>query len=257
MYLETQTDSIHLSPCTSSSNSPVITKRSIFGWSSTVFDSIGLIIPVTISAKLFIQQLRQEHISWDTTLNDDLLARWKVISDAITDATTLSFPRKYTASLFASQNIHTYLHVFADASFRDQSLPSFVMSKLRAAPLEQLTLPRLELKAAVLAAELSSFIKTSLSIDCTVQLWSDSQIVLHWIASHKSLQAFVAHRVEEICTIFSSWKYCPSAENPADLLTRGITAEQLKLSNLWIHGPAWLSLQPAWPTWDPAEALLT
>ena len=43
----TQTGSIHLSPCTSSGNSPVITKRAILQWSSTVFDPLGLISPVT------------------------------------------------------------------------------------------------------------------------------------------------------------------------------------------------------------------
>jgi len=123
-------------------------------------------------------------------LNNNLLARWKVISDAITDATTLSFPHKYTASLFAPQSIHTYLHVFADASVKaygveayiqqDQGLLSLVMLKSRAAPLKQLTLPRLDLKAAVLAP---LYIRVR---------------VLYWIASHKPLQAFVTHRVEEI-----------------------------------------------------------
>ena len=181
-----------------------------------MFDILGLISPVTVSAKLFLQQLWQEYISWDTTLNDDLLDRWKAFSDAITNATTLPFPCKYAASLLRPQSTHTYLHVFADASLKayravayiqqDQGLPSFIMSKSRDAPLKQLTLPRIELKAAVLAAKLSSSVKTSLSLDCTVQLWSDSQIVLHWIASHKPLQAFVTNGVEEIHSISTCWK---------------------------------------------------
>ena len=66
------------------------------GSSSTIFDPLGLISPVTISARLFLQQLWQDHIVWDTVLSDDLRTRWKVIADAITGVTTLSFPRKYT-----------------------------------------------------------------------------------------------------------------------------------------------------------------
>jgi len=82
------------------------------------------------------------------------------------------------------------------------------MSKSRAAPLKQLTLPRLELKAAVLAAKLSSFIKISLSLDCTVQLWSGSQIVLHWIASHKPLQVLLSIELTMPLPNFDSlWYY--------------------------------------------------
>jgi len=146
-----------------------------------------------------------------------------------------------TSTQLYYQHLWVHAHIFTSLlmpAFRaygavayiqqDKSLPPLVISKSRAAPLKHLTLPRLELKAAVLAANLSSFVKTSLNLDCTVQLWSDSQIVLHWIASCKLLQPFFNHRVEEICTNSSGWKYCPSADNPADLLTRGITSKQLK-----------------------------
>ena len=267
MLWNTQTDSIHLSPCTGTSNSPALPKREVLRWSSTIFDPLGLITPVTISAKLFLQQLWQEHIGWDIRLNDDLCARWMEIADNIRGATTLSFRRQYTASLSTTQSMPTYLHVFADASLKaygavayiqqGQNLPSLVMSKSRAAPLEQLTLPRLELKAAVLAAKLSSLVKAALNLECAVQLWSDSQIVLHWISSHKPLQPFVNHRVEEIHVVSTNWKYCPQQTTQLISLTRGITAEQLKSSHLWVHGPTWLSTQSAWPAWDPTEVLLT
>ena len=123
-----------------------------------------------------------------------------MIADSITNAITLSLPRQYAASLSMLPRTSTYLHVFADTSLKaygavayiqqDQGLPSLAMSKSRAALLKQLTLPRLELKAAVFAAMLGSFIKTYLSLDCAAQLQSDSQIVFHWISSHKPLQPF-------------------------------------------------------------------
>ena len=261
MLWNTQTDSIHPSPCTGTGNSPALTKREVLRWSLAIFDPLGLITPVTISAKLFLQQLWQEHIGWDIRRS---LCQMDGIADNIRGATTLSFPRQYAASLSTTQSMHTYLHMFADASVKaygavayiqqSQNLPSLDMSKSRAAPLKQLTLPRLELKAAVLAAKLSSLVKAALNLECAVQLWSDSKIVLYWIASHKPLQPFVNHRVEEIRVISTNWKYCPSADNPADLLTRGITAEQLRLSHLWVHGSTWLPTQSAW---DPTEVLLT
>jgi len=49
--------------------------------------------------------------------------------------------------------------------------------------------------AAVVAARLAKFIQSSLAPlykDISIHLWSDSQIVLHWLHSHKKLKQFVA-----------------------------------------------------------------
>ena len=65
---------------------------------------------------------------------------------------------------------------------------SFVMAKSRVAPLKALTLPKLELMAEVVATRLSNFIIHSLTLQQpSIYLWTDSQIVLHWIQSTKSL----------------------------------------------------------------------
>ena len=67
------------------------------------------------------------------------------------------------------------------------------MSKTRVAPIKPLTLPRLELSATILAARLGDFIVRSFqhaiasSFQLNTHLWSDSQIVLHWISSNKKL----------------------------------------------------------------------
>jgi len=46
----------------------------------------------------------------------------------------------------------------------------------------------------------------------------------------------------------SQWRFCPGSQNPADLVTRGISAVQLRESSLWWNGPHWLQ-QPSshWP----------
>ena len=54
---------------------------------------------------------------------------------------------------------------------------------------------------------------------------------------------FVANRVTEIQTLTfpSSWFHCLGTDNPADLMTRGVLADHLISSNMWLRGPTWLS----------------
>ena len=76
---------------------------------------------------------------------------------------------------------------------------SFVIAKARVAPLKSLTILRLELMAALVATPLTHFVlKTIPSEHTLVHMWSDSQIVLHWLNSQKPLPAFVCHRNVEI-----------------------------------------------------------
>ena len=79
-------------------------------------------------------------------------------------------------------------------------------------------------------------------------IWSDSQIVLHWVKSQKQLPAFVRHRITEIRETLptAEWRYCPTFENPADLLTREITTETLMSSPLWQMEPTWLTTPDRW-----------
>ena len=39
----------------------------------------------------------------------------------------------------------------------------------------------------------------------------------------------------------SSWAHCPGKDNPADLITRGLLADNLVENQLWFKGPHWLS----------------
>ena len=90
----------------------------------------------------------------------------------------------------------TTLHVFVDASMAaygaavyisKNNMSALVMSKSRVAPLKGLTLPRLELMAAVIGARLSRHVQKEVTVT-KVELWSDSQIVLHWLQTKRTLQ---------------------------------------------------------------------
>ena len=59
---------------------------------------------------------------------------------------------------------------------------SLMMSKSRVAPLKIVTLPRLELLAAIVNTRLTHFVADSLKRDISrVVLWSDSTVALHWL----------------------------------------------------------------------------
>ena len=205
-----------------------------------------------------MQKLWQCKIAWDEPLSEDHQAAWKDIAINLKEATGLSVRRCY----FTLPTKQPVVHCFADASQRaygavvfltQQNQVSFVTAKSRVAPLKQLTLPRLELMAALVATRLTHFVQNAIPLqDPPVFIWSDSQIVLQWIKTQKQLPAFVHHRITEIRSLLpnATWRYCPTLENPTDLLTRGITTQSLISSTLWQHGPEWLTTPEQWPTFQ-------
>ena len=242
-----------------------VTKRDILRYTASIFDPLGLATPVTITAKLLLQELWQDNVSWDAELAKPCQIRWATITTDISTALQQKFPRQYIPMLQAADLSSAVLHVFADASpkaygaavyIQCGNYSSLVMSKSRVAPIKQHSLPRLELMAAVVAARLGPFVVDSFKLSATIYYWSDSQIVLCWLKSKKKLKPFIAHRVKEIQSKSSLWQYCPTASNPADLLTRGLTASQLADSVLWRNGPSWLSSPAKWPIWNPSEAMI-
>jgi hypothetical protein len=117
------------------------------------------------------------------------------------------------------------------------------MSKSRVAPLKKLTLPQLELMAAVTGARLASYLSNHLKVTKIV-VWSDSQIVIYWLSSQKELKCFIQNRVKEIhqATNNATWNYCPTSGNPADLLPRGISADDRHVYKRQ-HNPNYSSYQ--------------
>ncbi|GFV19516.1 integrase catalytic domain-containing protein [Trichonephila clavipes] len=113
-----------------------------------------------------------------------------------------------------------------------------VTSKSRVAPLNCVTLPRLELLGALVAARLASKVKkiVNLKRSCLQYHWTDSKIVLFWIKGNKTLwKQFVANRVNEITSLTDphSWYHCAGKENPADFLSRGLSADCLVSNSRW------------------------
>ncbi|XP_025263171.1 uncharacterized protein LOC112637511 [Camponotus floridanus] len=165
------------------------------------------------------------------------------------------------------------MHAFCDASERAYAAAvylrgikdsgefgsSLLIAKTKVAPLRPVSIPRLELCGALLAARLLRRIATELQIaSAHLYAWTDARVVLAWIRAHPSRwTAFVANRVAAIQEWLPPvhWRYVSTQENPADLATRGIAPSDLESSQLWWTGPQWLkSPSESWYAVDSVES---
>ncbi|GFY39013.1 DUF1758 domain-containing protein [Trichonephila inaurata madagascariensis] len=117
--------------------------------------------------------------------------------------------------------------------------------------MKSLTLPHLELIAALLSARLAKHVSSCLKFDANIYYWTDSHISYYWIRGDSSaFKPYVKNRAQEIQSLFDpiQWGHCPGKDNPAELLSRGTSAVKLAQNELWWHGPPWLKLTPDhWP----------
>ncbi|XP_043267664.1 uncharacterized protein [Venturia canescens] len=129
---------------------------------------------------------------------------------------------------------------------------ALVCSKTKVAPIKRLTIPRLELAAALLVAKLAKYVRDTLQLrDSRVYLWTDSTVTLTWVTSHPSRwKDFVRNRVSSIQELIpqGQWRFIPGRDNPADCASRGLTVSQLEQFQLWWNGPHWLVKSSShWP----------
>lgn len=239
----------------------VCTKRTILSEVSQLYDPLGILGPVTILAKILMQELWKSGLDWDEPVTGTILSNWFEFKGQLRSVEMLKIPRR----VVDDNPVEIQAHGFADASERAygaciyirtqgcQGVHTYLLcAKSRVAPVKRLTLPRLELCAAVLVAKLMHKVKTTLSIKINkTYLWSDSTVVLHWVKNTStSWKTFVANRVSIIqgITTVEDWYHVRSNENPADLISRGVLPEALINSDMWFFGPSWLNLNQAdWP----------
>jgi hypothetical protein len=247
-------DELHFT--TAVTNTHEVTKRFMLSVISQIYDPLGLLTPAIIVAKILLQRLWLCKISWDDTVSDDIKSDWFNFINTLKYLHALRIPRY----VLGNYNEIKELHIFSDASQNAYGACAYVRSynpnddspitvkllcsKSKVSPVKVVTIPRLELCGALTGARLYKKIINSLRLNFNkVYFWTDSTIVMGWVRmSPNLLKTFIQNRVTEIneLTGDSVWLHVSSKDNPADLLSRGVSLDTLSDCSLWWNGPTFL-----------------
>jgi transposase InsO family protein len=246
----------------------VVTRRSLLSIISSVYDPMGMVAPFVMKAKMILQVLCQDKIGWDDEIPQQQAQEWKQWTKELPKLEEVKLNRCLKPASFKNPR-QIQLHHFADASEKGYGVVSyirylegtkihcsFMIAKSRVRPLKKITIPRLELTAALIAVRVDSKLKSEWRMcnkddEISSQFWTDSLTVMKYIRNETSrFHTFVANRVEEIRERSepSQWHYVPTRDNPADDCSRGLTMEKLLKTDRWFQGPHFLWKEESeWP----------
>ena len=240
-----------------SSRGSLATRRKVLSFVSSIYDPLGIVAPLLLPAKKFLQELCKLQFGWDDLIPQENFPSWKQWLDSLSNIENLTVSRCLKPENFGNLR-SAQLHHFSDASEDGYGAASYLrlentsgnfhcvllLGKSRVAPLKTITIPRMELTAATVAINLHKLLSKELEIPIHRTLfWSDSTIVIQYIRNEaKRFQTFVANRLSLIhdVSLPTQWKYVPSELNPADYASRGIKATDTGYLDHWLNGPSFL-----------------
>ena len=144
------------------------TRRGILSIVSSIYDPIGFVAPLLLRGKQILQELCREGVDWDDPVPNEVRTRWEIWRSDLILLNDFGVQRCFRPNNFeVLKSIE--LHHFSDASTsgygqcsylrlvneRDEVHCSFVMGKARVSPLRSVTIPRLELTAALVSVRVS------------------------------------------------------------------------------------------------------
>ncbi|XP_014676486.1 PREDICTED: uncharacterized protein LOC106816399 [Priapulus caudatus] len=230
----------------------------MLSFTSTVYDPLGFVGPFIMRAKILFQELCRQKLDWDKAIPKYVADQWIRWLQDLPKIADFKVPRCLKPSDRLQAPAAFQLHHFSDASEKgfgavtylrmvdasDRIHCCLVMAKSRLAPIKPTTIQRLELSAAVVAVKLDQACRKHLEYPLSESVfWTDSTIVLHYLRSEKKrFQTFVANRVAQIHEGSSSsrWRHVDTNSNPADDISRGMSADEMITDERWTQGPTFL-----------------
>ncbi|XP_068209204.1 uncharacterized protein [Palaemon carinicauda] len=249
-----------------------LTRRMLLSQIASQYDPLGLVCPVTLRAKLMMRQLisrteviegKVSHYDWDSAVSTDIRNEWLSYFQMLFELQSLSFPRCVKVEGTIGKPM---LVIFSDGSNSAYGACAYVrwelsdggfcsrllMVKSRIAPLKQLSIPRIELCGALVAARMRETIVKEMNFEFeSVMHIVDSAIVRAQIQKESyDFGTFTATKIAEIQskTDVGEWSRVSGDNNPADLITKPAKPIDLGQESMWQMGPAFLTLPISkWP----------
>ncbi|KRX37880.1 hypothetical protein T05_2497, partial [Trichinella murrelli] len=225
------------------------TKRQLLSTASGIFDPIGCLAPFLVRAKIIFQSLWERGLDWDEPLPEGVERPWFAWKRELGDLPHIRLPRALVP-IPLDQVKRIELHAFCDASGRAYGTVvylrvetssgsvrvSLAAANTRVAPVKRLSLQRLELMGALIAARLIRYVQGALRLDIrSLSCWSDSEVTLWWIRSAASQWKPTTDLLETL----------PGEEQPG---RRTEPRSIFEGNNCWWQGPRWFA-EPTetWP----------
>ena len=223
-----------------------ITKSGVLSDAAKLFDTLGWLAPTAILAKITFQKLWREELNWTDSLPQPLSEEWITYRNELKEIEQISIPRWYNCRPTVSIELHSFCvasqqasaaAIYIQVTSRNNTVDvSLIQAKTKVAPLKVVTIPKLELRAAALAAKLTNKVQSNIGLNIQkITFWTDSSTVLNWTKFQSSLLlVYEANRVSQIqrLTNVIDWKYISTKDNPTDCATRGLLPIDLRKHSL-------------------------
>lgn len=158
-----------------------------------------------------MQELWKSQVNWDSPLPETLVRKWSALHSSLSEIKNIHFTRWLGYHPGDIAEIHGFRDAsklaFASVVYIRIRLPDgnyhthLLTAKSRVAPVKTITIPKLELCAALLTVKLKNSVTNILEIPvANAYAWSDSINTLSWIKANdpSRWRVYVVNRVSEI-----------------------------------------------------------